>query len=98
MRVRWALVLDPSSSKGMPVKRSLVSAQNLRVLLNLEIATLDACHGVALGEIDVSPRADADGCNWRVRSLSMPALGARERALVEATLSAMRWRYNVGRR
>jgi hypothetical protein len=49
------------------------------------------------GEIEVSPGADTEGCNRKVRSLSMSKLGAHGRALVEATVRAMRWRYSVGR-
>jgi hypothetical protein len=38
--MRWALCLS-SPSLRFPVKRMLVSAKNLRVLHNLEIATLE---------------------------------------------------------
>jgi hypothetical protein len=89
VRVRWALCLPPQSL-CFPVKRILVSAQRLRVLLIVEIATLEACRGVEVGEIEVSPRADADGCIWKARSCSMPEPGVLERARVEATPSAMR--------
>lgn len=80
------------------MKRTLVSAQNLCVLLNLEIAALEGCDGARVVGLDVLPTEDADGCNWRATSSLVSGLGARERALVEATLGAMRWRYNVGRR
>jgi hypothetical protein len=80
------------------VKRALVSAQDLRVLLNLEIATLEACENVTVDEIEVAPEADVDGCNWRVRSFSSGEPGTHARRIAEAIVSAMRWRYNVGRR
>jgi hypothetical protein len=79
------------------MERILVSAQALRVLLNLEIATQDGCDGVEVGDITVHPIADRDGCNWEVASYS--GLPSQQCAtLVAALIRAQRYRYNVGRR
>ena len=80
------------------MQRKLVSVQTLRLLLNLELATFESCQGVAVQAIDVLTTADSDGCNWTVQTYSvhLPS-GGQCRALIEGTLHAMRWRYNIGR-
>ena len=74
-----------------------MTAQSLRVLLNLELATLEGCEGVEVREIMVRPFVDQEGCNWHVVAYSGLAAGGPERSLVEAMIAAQRYRYNIGR-
>ena len=80
------------------MERTLVTTQSLRVLLNLEIATLEGCEGVEVQEITIYPLADKDGCNWEVASYSGLRPNAPQQSLIEGMIAAQRYRYNVGRR
>jgi hypothetical protein len=80
------------------MERILVSAPALRVLLNLELATLDFCEGVEVQKLLVHPVADADGCNWEVAAYSGLPRDEQHRSLVEAVIASQRYRYNVGKR
>ena len=77
--------------------RALVSLQSLKVLLNLELATLDGCEAIEVSGIKVRPTSDSDGCNWEVASYS-GHVAHQCTSLITALIGAMRNRYNVGNR
>ena len=79
------------------MERAIVSVQSLRVLLNLELATLEGCEGLEVQNITVHPVPDKDGCNWEVASYTGLTLGEPCTSLVHGVISALRFRYNVGR-
>jgi hypothetical protein len=80
------------------MERTVVSLQSLRVLLNLELATLENCEGLEVGNIEVDPVPDRNGCNWRVTSYTGLMLRETCASLAAAVISALSWRYNVGRK
>ena len=75
--------------------RAVVSLQSLKVLLNLELATLDGCEGMEVETITVLPISGSDGCNWEVPSFAGLRLGEPCRSLAEHLVLAMRAQYNV---
>jgi hypothetical protein len=67
------------------------------VLLNLELASLDGCEGVEVGDINVRSQPDENGCNWEVTSYKGLTLHEPCTSLIATVISALSWRYNVGR-
>ena len=81
--------------KSVKARRAIVSLSSLRAMLSHELAMLEGCEGVEIGEVHVLPVPDADGCNWNVTPHAGSAHPGSRPSLADCLIQIMRAQYNV---
>src|SRR5437867_3715939 len=70
----------------LTAKRTPLSAVALRALVNTELASLAPCKDVEVACIEILPKPDLRGCNWRIGACN---------GLAAIAVRSLQWRYCV---